>query len=166
MKYFVSLGLLVGLSFFASASQVDQFGIVRNADGTIFEMTQRQALSACPAGMHLPTIRELVLEAVSLGSWLLEEKDVEVGKDPFSYDRYSVTNPDGTTDAFWYSFLGYYNGRKFPDNDLTKNWFWSSSLDLERPDLALDFRGFFGRLGYGFADRAEELRAVRCFADH
>jgi len=120
-------------------------------------------VDACPAGTHLPTIRELAKKGQALGAKGILEVN-QVTPDSVLFDGYykiSAINPNGEKDEFYYSNAGY----KRPDGDLGNNNFWSSSVDSNYSDRAFVFDGFGGTAnGTGVRDYNFDDTAVLCFA--
>lgn len=97
--------------------QLNSDGIVIETDGYPALLSYRQALKACPAGMRLPTMRELAERMQADGA--LGVKEV-VGENPVPYqDGYTlhdVIKADGSHDRF------YFNGRGLRRVDDSPYW--------------------------------------------
>lgn len=128
------------------ASFLDKNGIVRHSNGQVYEMSQYEAQHACPKGTHLPTARDLALEAIALGAkGILEKTSVAKDQVPAGYTLIKALNSDGTTDYFYYNGQGY----KRPKGDLGDRWFWSSSQLDEFITLAFFLYGDNGIIDTG-----------------
>ena len=138
------------------ADILDGDGVLRSDDGSVRKMNLAEARSACPAGTHLPTAREIAFFNQSLGArGILEIRQAPRGT-PSGYIRITAVSFDGRKDEFYYSTSGY----REPENDAFKwNWFWSSSIE----------KNLFGRAaivqhGAGFLfESQQDSNAVRCF---
>lgn len=120
--------------------------ILRDADGSIRYMNQHDAMKACPAGTHLPTIRELAKESQARGAiGILEVNQGNSDGVPTGYYKISAINPNGQKDEFYFNCEGY----KRPNGDLGNNWFWSSSLHSNYSDFGYLLNGGSGFVGYG-----------------
>lgn len=106
--------------------------IVRYPDGSPIQASWSVAMQACPAGMRLPTARELAKWAASRGAkGILEVNQVDPRATPAGYQLISVVDPDGKNDSFFYSYEGY-------ESTIEKHQkydFWTSS---SRPDNQYD----------------------------
>ena len=153
IKLFVFGFLAIGTSI-ASAYKLGADGILLNDDGTARVMSQYEALKSCPSGMHLPTARELAIESQSYGALGLLELD----QTPLAaYRKVTATNSDGTKDEFYFAYDGY----SPTDNNLKKNWFWSSSVFSGDETVAYGLVSW-GSIEY-FGPRENPWGAVQCF---
>lgn len=148
----IILLLLCLFSNLAVASQpIPRFSdIARNADGSIRQMNQDEAISYCAKRwQRLPSIREFAELATSMGATGISE----TAKSGF----YEVNgrNADGKVDRFYFSNSGYNR----PPGDLGTNWFWSSSVYLSFPYGAFNLYGSNGAVGFIYLGK---LGAVRC----
>jgi hypothetical protein len=148
---------LFALGTGARADTLDGDGILRDDQGAVRLVKHSEALTACPQGTHLPTIRELTSLAKAQGSKILELAEVQ-GEPPFGYHLVEATNPDGKIDRFYYNSYGY----RRPDGEaLRRNGFWSTSLSMN-PIYAFEFSG---DIGYPYSvHRGQFDFAVRCLA--
>ncbi len=106
MKKAVFLAILCAIGI-AHADSLDQSGVVRNDDGTVHYMNHLEAMKACPAGTHIPTVREFTEEAHSRGrNEVLEVGQVDPNAVPDDYFKFSVVDPNGKNDEFYYNSLG------------------------------------------------------------
>ncbi len=113
-------------------------------------MNQPDAIKYCASqGQHLPSARELAQLATSRGAAGISETAKN------GYYQVNAKNADGKVDSFYFRNSGYIR----PADDLGNNWFWSSSVVLNRPDYAFDLYGGNGHVGYVYRDN---LHAVRC----
>ena len=88
----------------SNADIIDQYGVVRNSDDTIHYMNFYEATKACPPGTHMPTVREFTTEAHALGrNAVLEMTQVDPNAIPDNYFKFSVVDPDGKKDEFYYN---------------------------------------------------------------
>lgn len=155
----------VFLAFVATASAVsartlDRDGFIREANGSIARMTHSDAMSACPEGTRLPTIRELLMESQRNGAkGILENAQVNSNRIPVGYIKISAINPNGQRDEFYFSRGGYpQRSRGDVDN------YWSQSLDPEF------FNHPFGNVAFGlyvvhggsYSDSIHAYYGVRC----
>lgn len=121
-RYF---SFMVGAIIFGAVSTYGAGHILRNPDGNIRYFNHGEAMSACPAGSRLPTIRQLGEIGQSLGAQgILELSQVEYrGQEPAGYYEVMSTSPTGRPDQFYYNHFGY----KVFVNILPKDTYWSSS---------------------------------------
>lgn len=130
------------------------FEIARNRDGSVKYMKQARAIQYCSSqGAHLPSARELVQLATSLGARGIV---ASCGSDNFCYDV-NVTNADGSYDSFKFSYAGY---QRPSANDVISVGFWSSSVGSPG-----SFNGivFYSDEGYfDHVSRRGSYEAVRC----
>jgi hypothetical protein len=172
-----SLLLLFSACIFVSsteayADKLDLDGILRSDDGSIRYIDRDAAMTACPQGTHLPTIRELAeLSKANGAKGILELNQLDPKKKlPAGYyGVHGAINPDGKKDSFYYNPSGYVR----PSGDLGKNWFWSSSIDsLDCFDYQICNYFMYGNSGsifyggpnaWGTSDSLKN--AVRCVAD-
>lgn len=159
----LAISILFATGSGAYASTVDQNGIVRDADGHVLTMSQKQAIKACAEnGMHLPTIRELAKLSQSMGAKGILETRVKdgSGEKPEGFHLVSSINPDGKKDEFYFSRSGYVA----PKGDLGNNFFWSSSVDSRVPKYGNGLNGANGADVINFGADPNFNFAVRCFA--
>lgn len=118
--------------------------ILRRTDGRVFGMRHDRAMTACPIGSRIPTIRELAMYGQSLGAMgILEVDQVDPSSIPQGYYLVSAINTDNKTDEFYYNHEGF----KYPNGDFYgAYYFWSSSLVSSDSGSAYDFAfdGFIG----------------------
>ncbi|MFA6238121.1 MAG: hypothetical protein WC635_12380 [Bacteriovorax sp.] len=159
--------LALFISTMAAAGSPPPFSdIIRNADGSIREMVQSSeylksvgqslpngelgALEYCASqGMRLPTIREWLQLAASLGAPEIIEVSQYRGEP--NYYLAKVQTPDGGVDSF-YVGSPWASGYQRPEGDLGKGYFWSSSV---HPDAWKTLHIFNSTLGFdqpGFYD--------------
>lgn len=160
LRYFYAIVILTfGGLVYAHADG----NILKNPNGSVRYMTHVEALTACPAGTHLPTARELAQESQKKGSKGIWETDQ--GAKPVGFYKIEALNSDGYYDKFSFSHEGYVSS----PSDLESNFFWSSTVDAERPYNAYYLRGDSGMLStlYRYHGRNIAWRvAVRCFSSH
>ncbi len=131
-------GILVAVSVHA-----DELGpIARNTDGSVRQMTQREATSYCSTRGGLPNIKQL---ALSLNP---------NGVSDTRRDEYSKVAPQNET-QFYYSDASYNR----PPGDEGLFFFWSSSLYAGTLSSAY---GFDGNKGYIGVSSRGTSNAVRC----
>lgn len=149
------------VSYTKKGDLLDENGIIRNLNGINRRMVMSYARVACPAGTHLPSLREFAREAQLHGAkGILEVVDVPDGKVSPGYNRYSVLNSDGQLDEFYFSGNGYK-----PQDDISKFYFWTSSVDIEHQNAGWAF-GFMDDLNGAFPknfDAQNEFVSIRCF---
>lgn len=150
---------LISTNILSNSAHADTI-ILRNADGSVREMTQREARTACPATTHLPTIRELAQESQARGArGILEVNQVNPDNVPSGYDALDSINPNGRADVFYYNSLGY----QPPNDDSGKYNFWTSS---EVPGMGGIYYTMDGRNGgYGANPPGFWTRAVKCLSN-
>jgi hypothetical protein len=126
-KYlFIGLAITSVISANARAESVDKNGILRNSSGKMLTMNQVEAIKACARhGMHLPTIRELLIHTA--GMIIKEPTEVTDGELRIgAFKPLSATNPNGKVDRFYYDSD---NFASLPAGNWGEQEFWSSSLD-------------------------------------
>ena len=150
----VSVILLTALSTQAAED------VLRYPDGRAMYMNHFEALRACPAGSHLPTLRELAKKAEAWGAIGVWEAGPYVPSGE-GYGLMVVVNPDGQMDGFSFSSRGY----RSQFNDVVG--FWSSSVEptgsygtyvKESPDAYALMDGG----GYLMRDSRLMINAVLC----
>lgn len=155
----VFLFFLISISCFFNTAHADAV-ILRNLDGTVREITQREARTACPPSTHLPTIRELAQESEVRGArGILKVNQVKPNNIPAGYDMIDSINPNGLADIFYYNAIGY----QPPNDDSGKYGFWTSSEVIGMGGIFYTMNGLSGEDGGnppGFW-----RRAVKCLAD-
>ena len=112
--------------------------IARNANGSIKDMSQADALAYCecqgeakerlgcttaPFMAHLPSARELAQLSMSLGAKGIAE--IESGRPDDSYGEIKAINADGSSDNFYFSYEGY----RIPSSELRHEGIWSASVN-------------------------------------
>lgn len=148
---------LIALSSSAYANAVDENSILRNEQGSLKVMSQRNAFTACPTGTHLPSIRELAVLSESQGAkGLLELNQIVGGAVPAGYALISAAG--NTLDRFYFNPEGYHPIA----GDLGNYWFWSSSIFSQDEDSAYIFNGKNGAVGT-LEFRDYSYGAVLCF---
>lgn len=160
MKFKYLILLVVNISIVSAgayADRLDADGILRKDDGSIIYMDHFDALNACPNGTHLPTVRELALDAQARGAQGVLEAGQ--GSVPSRYDMIASINPDGFKDIFYFNFDDYSR----PLGDSYKVWFWSSSIGSSYTTAAYHIHGGSGDIASTW--RGGVFHAVRCFPD-
>lgn len=123
-----------------NADQPERDGILRSSDGSILELTQQQAVKACPVGSRLPTARELAGIARTNGAkGILELSDIG-SHIPSGYSLSTTVDSHGSHDIFYFSNENYHP----PKGSLGYQAFWSSSLELGNAERAFIFSGATG----------------------
>lgn len=164
--------LIVGnrcVSRFLSPHHMTASGVFRNdQDGKLMMIFQNEALGRdrnrkpvgspiCPAGTHLPGVREMVDFAVAHGAkGTLPYREGQLA--PSGYTTVIDLLPDGTKDSFYYSRDGYVA----PAGELGSGWWLTSSLGHS----GYSTYGFYADTGriYG-TDDLNDAGAVRCLKD-
>jgi hypothetical protein len=127
MKQTLMIAMSV-LAMGASVAKADVLNdsILKTTTGSVSYLSFKQAAVACPAGKHLPTIREIAQASVQRGAGgLLEVNQVNPDQTPAGYRLVSAANLDGTKDDF------YFNAGRFEalDGEVGNTFVWSSSID-------------------------------------
>lgn len=101
---------------------------LRWPDGSIRNYSFEEAKRACPAGTHLPTVRELAKECQKRGAkGIFEVSEVDPNDPPFFFGKISAINLDGAKDEFYFEEKGYQ-----PGDGLEDSFYWTSSIDAVR----------------------------------
>ena len=134
----------------AVAAVMDGQGILKDSAGKLLTFSQDDALTACPGGTHLPSVREAAQFYEDNGGKTLTVEQFQTefaNKDPDAYisenlSRYDIayaTNPDGTKDSF-----AYQNGAGSyvpPSRDVSVSRFWTSTYDGRNYNILLKYNG-------------------------
>ncbi len=145
----------------AYADVVDEFGVLRTADGIVLAMNQEKAIEACAdQNMHLPTIRELAQIAQAMGAkGILELSEVKGGKVPANFYLMRSVNLNGQIDRFYFNSNGYIR----PAGIWGKHSFWSSSV--QEGNTIHGGYGFNGGIGAIYTTYIGNNAAVRCLSN-
>ena len=136
--------------------------IVRKVDGSNFALNWYEAMKACPANMHLPTIREYANMNQSRGAnGILEISQVDPNNVPSGYILITATNPNGIKDNFYYSYKGYQR----PVGEPGSGQFLSSSSSDEFPALVYISTGSAGDIGEVFRENRGRANSALCVRD-
>ena len=124
--------------------------------------TKKEILSACPAGTHLPSVREASLRASTLGYASIVEAR---GAKPAGWDLISAEQANGAIDQFFRAptSAGY---EPEPTLKLNDNMFWTSSANANVDENLFSYSERSGQLEtMRLAPGAQHLVNVRCFRD-
>jgi hypothetical protein len=147
---------------------MDRNGLLRNAEGKLVKMAEKEAEKACKEhGGHLSTIRELVTWSERLIRENFEDENKVLGRD--TVDHVVAINPDGTRDEFDLFYRGndLVAGSK-PTGDLGENQFMSSSRSALDSSEVLSFNGELSYVNSGGIEPGSKgfgLGVVRCVPD-
>jgi len=148
-------GQASGVNPVAEPQSVESFfmDVVKNDDGTLKLMTQSEAITYCAdLGARLPSTRDFAIYARTRGAEGISEL---VNGPPIArFAEKNVTNADGTSDRFYYSY-GYY---QTPLGNLGASVFWTSS----RPPKLSNGINFEGKTGEMWGTSRNNKFAVRC----
>ena len=124
--------------------------------GEICYMTQQNAIDYCASQQnHLPSAIEMALLSQSFQAKGLYSNCPN--NDSRCY-HIRAKNLDQSIDEFNFSYWGYTQ----PEGDLGNNWFWTSSVDPDSPDVGFIFDGEAGDVNHNY--NHIYYSAVRCVA--
>lgn len=164
MKYFVVF--LVNFLFVSSAmaDHLNDQGVLYSDNigwgSFILYKNYKEALSACPSGTHLPSIRELAEEAKDFGAKGILQRSVDPNNIPPGYTHFLAVNAEEAKDDFYYSNDGYKDEVQLSiGGGPAPTCVWSSSEMLTTPS---DVYAMLLETCYGAVDYGDILPGAKC----